>query len=180
MRKVAHRMMRIPLHIPHLVIILMLFVTATWSQARTIHDDPLGFYGITWGHSLKHHPRLIQIDREGQIVFYRLKNTNPQAWGIPVESIKFLTLDDQFAQALIHYQGETTHQALLNYLETTHGKTTLSPGSMMRGLNQQYSWRGDTTEISLTYRGLNERGFISVQSRILAAGLMNAVSDQSF
>ena len=91
-----------------------------------------------------------------------------------------MTLNDQFAQAHIHYQGEKTHEAILDYLESTYGKNSLPPGSMMRGLNQQYFWRGTVTEISLTYRGLAEQGFISIQSQILAAGLMNAVSDQLF
>ena len=172
--------MRFPLHTLHVLNIFALFVTCTWCIAGTIQDDPLGFDGIKWGRSLEHHPRLVQVDRSEDIVFYGLKDTAVLAWGIPVESIKFLAVKNQFAQALIHYQGEDTHQTLMEYLETTFGEHQLSPGSMMRGLNQHYSWRGHTTEISLTYHGLTERGFISVQSRVLAAALMNAVSDQKF
>ena len=161
-------------------LLLLFFGHSTFGIAGTILKDPMGFYGIRWGHSLVNHPNFIQIDSEKDIIFYGLKNTEPKVWGIPVQSMKFLTLNDQFAQALVHYQGENTHQAILDYLEVTHGKNEFSPGSMMRGLNQQHSWRGTNTEISITYRGLTEHGFISIQSRILAAGLMNAVSDQLF
>ncbi len=159
---------------------LLLFGLASWSIAGTINNDPQGFYGIQWGHSLITRQEFIQIDVENKIASYRLKKSEPDAWGIPVKSIKFLTLNNQFAQALIYYQGEETHRSLLDHLESTYGKNKLSPGSMMRGLNQQYSWRGQLTEILMTYRGLTARGFISVQSRILAAGLLNEVSDQLF
>ncbi|MGB0911204.1 MAG: hypothetical protein ACPGYT_12645 [Nitrospirales bacterium] len=162
--------------------ILFLLIGHTPSSLAVIpiSDDPMGFYGIQWGHSLINHPKLLKIDSDNNIVFYGLNNTEPKAWDIPVESMKFLTLDDQFAQARIHYQSEDTHKAILAYLESTYGKHTFAPGAMMRGLNQQYSWRGTVTEISVTYRGLTEHGFIAIQSRILAAELMNAVSDQSF
>ncbi len=168
------------LYIPAFVLALFLFGQSIYSIAGTMANDPEGFYGIRWGHSLAKHPKLLQTDSDNKIVFYGLRQTKPIAWGIPVESINFLTLNDQFAQARIHYQGQHTHLAILDYLETAYGKHEYSPGSMMRGLNQQFSWRGSTTEIAITYRGLTEHGFISIQSRILAAGLMNAISDQSF
>ena len=161
-------------------IVSLIIGLSTPCLAGTIENDPMGFYGIKWGHSLVNHPKLSQIDSEKEIAFYRTKNSNPTAWGTPVQSIKFLTLNDQFAQAQIHYRGEKSHQAILRYLEGSYGKNSRSPGSMMRGLNQQYWWRGAVTEISMSYHGLTERGFISIQSRILAAGLLNAVSDQTF
>ena len=164
-----------------LFLLLLLIGYAPSSLAViTISNDPMGFYGIHWGHSLINHPKLQKVDSDNNIAFYSLNNTEPKAWNIPVKSMKFLAWNDQFAQALVHYQSKDTHQAILAYLESTYGKHTLAPGSMMRGLNQQFSWRGNITEISITYRGLTERGFISIQSRILAAELMNAVSDQSF
>jgi len=42
---------------------------------------------------------------------------------------------------------------------------------MMRGLNQQFDWRGTETEITLTYEARGERGFISIDSMLLAPRL---------
>ncbi len=174
-------MIRIP-RIGTLFFLLAVIIGHTPVSLAVTHisNDPMGFYGIQWGHSLINHPQLLRIDTDNNIVYYGLNNAEPKAWDIPVESMKFLALNDQFAQVLVHYQGQDTHQAIITYLETTYGKHSLAPGSMMRGLNQQFSWRGTETEISVTYRGLTEHGFLAIQSRILAAKLMNAISDQSF
>jgi len=50
---------------------------------------------------------------------------------------------------------------------------------MIRGLNQEYSWRLDETEISLSYRGLGERGFLMIQSRVLAPRFLELLSDHT-
>jgi hypothetical protein len=39
---------------------------------------------------------------------------------------------------------------------------------MMRGLNQQFNWRGPNTEANLTYQENVERGFVSIESRNLS------------
>ena len=175
-----HSMLETPLIRNSIFAFLIICGPSNTSWAGTIINDPMGFNGIEWGSSLLNHPQFIQIDSENDVAFYRLKKTELSAWGVPVESMKFLTLKDKFAQVLIHYRGEAIHRSILNHLESSYGKNKLSPGSMMRGLNQQYSWRGSITEISITYRELTQRGFITIQSQILAAGLMNAVSDQLF
>ena len=48
---------------------------------------------------------------------------------------------------------------------------------MIRGLNQEYSWRLEDTEISLSYRELGERGLLTIQSRILAPRFLELLSD---
>ena len=150
------------------------------SLARVMEKDPLGFFGIQWGESLGERAEFIRIEREEHVDTYALINPNPQIGGIRVESIKFLTHDNRLAQVSIHYQGENTHRSLLKYLESEYGEIHLSPGAMMRGLNQQYTWRGPETEITVTYRGLVERGFMVVASRVLAPRFLDSVSDHSF
>ncbi|UCE63914.1 MAG: hypothetical protein JSU59_01790 [Nitrospirota bacterium] len=150
------------------------------SLAREMEKDPLGFFGIPWGQSLGNRAEFIQIETEEHVDTYALKIPNPQIGGIQVESIKFLTHDNRLAQVTIHYRGETTHRSLLKYLESEYGEIHLNPGSMMRGLNQQYTWRGPETEITVTYRGFVERGFMVAASRVLAPRFLDSVSDHSF
>ncbi len=161
-------------------LIISLTLSCTFALAGPLTNDPQGFYGIKWGHSLIESPQLTKFDSQKSLDYYRPRDLAPSIWGIPVTSIKLLSINDQFARITIHYRGEKAHQALLNELESKFGEITHPPGSMMRGLNQEYSWRGSSTEISITYQGLSERGFLAAQSRILAAEVMNTISDQSF
>ena len=168
-----------PTHVLSIILAIALFLPG-FTLARVIEKDPRGFYGISWGQSLSGHPNFVRIESEANIDRYSLKEPNPEIGGIPVESIKFLTFDDQFAQVTIHYRGEKTHNSLLDYLESQYGEIDLNPGSMMRGLNQQYTWRGPETEITLTYRGLGQRGFMAVESREMAPKFMESISEHSF
>jgi hypothetical protein len=145
-----------------------------------MEKDPLGFYGIKWGQSLGNRPEFVRIESEDHIDTYALNTPNLQIAGIQVDSIKFLTHDNRLAKVTIHYRGENNHLSLLKYLESEYGEIDLQRGSMMRGLNQQYTWRGPETEITVTYRGLVERGFMVVASRVLAPRFLDSVSDHSF
>ena len=162
------------------IVSVFFFVLPLSSLAREMENDPLGFFGIQWGQSLGNRVEFIRIETEDHVDTYALKNPNPHIGGIQVESIKFLTHDNRLAQVMIHYRGEKTHHSLLKYLESEYGEIHLNPGSMMRGLNQQYTWRGPETEISVTYRGLGERGFMVAASRVLAPRFLDSVSDHSF
>jgi hypothetical protein len=97
-----------------------------------------------------------------------------------MESVKLYGLDDQYARALFRYKGASTHKSLLKYLEGRFGKSGPSHGGMMRGLNQQYTWRGPETEITITYHGFRERGFLTAESRVLAPKFLDVHGDHSF
>jgi hypothetical protein len=174
--------MKLRAYFTHAVVIIFAFFPflPLSSLARVMEKDPLGFYGIQWGQPLGNRAEFVRIESEKHIDTYALKEPNPEIEGIRVESIKFLTHDDRLAQVTIHYRGAKTHQSLLKYLESEYGEINLNPGSMMRGLNQQYTWRGPETEITVTYRGLGERGFMVVQSRVLAPRFLDSVPDHSF
>jgi hypothetical protein len=161
--------------------ILAVFVlSGTAISGTPIEQDPKGFYGITWGNPLSDRQDLQAIDSSASLQVYTLKQGNPQVEGIPMESVKFYGLEDQYARAIFHYQGAATHKSLLEYLESRFGKTDQPFGTMMRGLNQQYTWRGPETEITITYHGFRERGFLSAESRVLAPKFLHLHGEHSF
>ncbi len=80
---------------------------------------------------------------------------------------------------MIRYRNEDTHNRIKQALESEFGKIRHNRGSMIRGLNQEYSWRLEETEISLSYRGLGERGLLMIQSRILAPRFLELLSEHT-
>jgi hypothetical protein len=142
-------------------------------------NDPNGFQSLIWGSPLTTRPDL-QVAKAGPHVSeYQLRDGQPLFAGIPVESLRFLAVDEQFARVTIRYQGDSRHKQILTHLEQQFGSLDRTPGQMMRGLNQQYIWRGTDTEISLTYHANTERGFIFIDSRTLAPRFNDLISDSA-
>lgn len=141
-------------------------------------NDPKGFHNIAWGVPLTARPEM-EVTRAGpHVEEYRLKNEVTAFGDVPVESIRYLTVDHLFARVTIRYQGESAHKRIMAYLQEQFGPLErLLPGQMMRGLNQQYNWRGTETEINLTYNASTERGFIFIDSRTLAPRFNDQLAD---
>src|ERR1700704_298424 len=147
------------------------------AHAVPILNDPNGFQTMAWGIALTTRPDL-EITRPGPHVNeYQLRDSQPLFAGIPVESLRFLSVDEQFARVTIRYHGDDRHKQILTYLEQQFGPLERVPGQMMRGLNQQYNWRGTDTEINLTYHANTERGFIFIDSRTLAPRFNDHIAD---
>ena len=147
------------------------------AHAGPMVNDPNGFQNLAWGATLTTRPDL-EVARAGTHVNeYQLRDSQPLFAGMPVESIRFLSIDEQFARVIIRYQGDDRHRKILTYLEQQFGSLERLPGQMMRGLNQQYNWRGTDTEINLTYHANTERGFIFIDSRTLAPRFNDQVTD---
>lgn len=147
------------------------------AHAVPMLNDPNGFQTMAWGIALTTRPDL-EITRPGPHVNeYQLRGSQPLFAGIPVESLRFLSVDEQFARVTIRYQGDDRHKQILTYLEQQFGPLERVPGQMMRGLNQQYNWRGTDTEINLTYHANTERGFIFIDSRTLAPRFNDHIAD---
>ncbi len=161
-------------------VLIMLILSTPVLAGIPIEQDPNGFYGIPWGTPLANRSDLQRIDASDSIQIYTIKKGNPHIEGISMESIKLYGIDDQYARALFYYRGAAIHHTLLEYLENRFGKRPTSPGKMMRGLNQQYTWRGPETEISLSYHSFRERGFLTVESRVLAPKFLDMHSDHSY
>lgn len=160
-----------------LVGLFLLLLRPSLSDAVSMTNDPKGFQNIVWGTALKVRTDLEPTRKGPNIIEYQFKNTPPSFANIPVESVRLSTVDDQFARVTIRYQGEETHKRILAYLETEFGRTEHLPGQMLRGLNQQYNWRGSDSEINLTYQASTERGFIFLDSRTLAPRFNDLLAD---
>ncbi len=161
-------------------IVLWFVLIGTTFGGTPIKQDPKGFLDIEWGNPLANRNDLEQIDASQSLHVYTFKQKELHVNGIPMESVKLYSVDDQYARAHFHYKGATTHQSLLQYLEGKFGKNDPLHGGMVRGLNQQYTWRGPETEITITYHGFRERGFLAAESRILAPKFLKAHGDYSF
>ena len=154
----------------HLALLgLLLYMSCPFlAHAVPMVNDPNGFQSLAWGAALTTRPDL-EVARAGPHVSeYQLRDNQPLFAGIPVESLRFLSVDEQFARVTIRYHGDDRHKQILTYLEQQFGSLERVPGQMIRGLNQQYNWRGTDTEINLTYHANTERGFIFIDSRSLA------------
>lgn len=162
-----------------LVALLLCMSRPFLAHAVPMVNDPNGFQSMTWGVTLTARPDL-EVARAGPHVNeYRLRDSTPSYAGIPVESVRFLSVDEQFARVTIRYQGDDRHKKILTYLEQQFGSLERVPGQMMRGLNQQYNWRGTDTEINLTYHANTERGFVFIDSRTLAPRFNDHITDSA-
>lgn len=131
---------------------------------------------MPWGTILIDIPILSLTEPGNDIETFQYKNRTSQFAQVNVDSLKLLAINGQFGKVVIRYQSEETHQNIMRYLQTKFGKIKLRRGAMIRGLNQGYTWRGADTEVILHYRGLGERGFLTIQSRILAPRFLEIAS----
>jgi hypothetical protein len=151
--------------------------SAALAGAVSMTNDPKGFRNIVWGSALNTRADLEPTRQGPNIIDYRFKNSPPTFAEIPVESLQLSTVDDQFARVTVRYRGEDTHKRILAYLESEFGRMERLPGQMLRGLNQQYNWRGTESEINLTYQAGTERGYVFIDSRTLAPRFNDFLAD---
>ena len=164
-------------HVSRLVSLLTFFL---WLPQLLIAATPAsqpGFQGIPWGSALAELSQLVLVEPDERVDIYEYKDGPPRFANEPVDFIKLYAIDDQFARVMIRYRNEETHDRIKQALESEFGKIRHNRGSMIRGLNQEYSWRLEETEISLSYRELGERGLLTIQSRILAPRFLELLSD---
>jgi hypothetical protein len=162
-----------------LLVLLLYLSRPVLAPAVPMLNDPNGFQSLAWGVTLITRPDL-EVARAGpHVTEYQFRDGLPSYAGVSVESLRFLSVDEQFARVTIHYQGEDRHKQILTYLEQQFGSLERVPGQMMRGLNQQYTWRGTDTEINVTYHANTERGFIFIDSRTLAPRFNDRITDSA-
>jgi hypothetical protein len=142
-------------------------------------NDPKGFLNFAWGSPLAGRSDLVIARAGPHINEYKLRNGEPTFADLRVDSVLLSTVDEQFARVTIRYRGEQTHKQVLSYLERTFGRVERLPGQMMRGLNQQYNWRGSDTEINLTYEANLDRGFVFIESRTLSPRFNDQLTDSA-
>lgn len=178
--KIDGHAMRRPMHFRGLcspMIILAPLVLPSIAHASELRQDPGGVGGIPWGSALKTRPDMAAVDDGERIQSYERRNGPPVLNVGPLDSVRYIAIDGEFARVTVRYHGKATHDRVLTFLEEHYGPLDHTPGQMVRGLNQQFNWRGPETEINLTYEGLKEQGFLFFDSRRLAPRFNDTVTD---
>lgn len=147
----------------------------TPAAASTILKDPQGFNGIPWGATLTESAELELVEPGERIKGYNLKRTPLQLWDVPVDSIRYITIDGKFARAVIRYRGRQTHERILTYLQSSLGP--IEQAQILRDLSQPLNWRGQDTEVNVTFQDMGQRGLIFFESRALAPKFMEGMGD---
>ncbi len=149
-----------------------------WTGQMT--TDPKGFFNMAWGRSLAENPDLMLVEDGEQLRQYELKRGPFMLGDAEVDVLKFGSIEDQFARVTVRYHGQRTHEKVLQYLQAQFGPIERIPGSMLRGLSQQFNWRGPHTEVNLTYDRGQERGFVFIESRTLAPRFNDSLPEHAF
>jgi hypothetical protein len=139
-----------------------------------------GLRGIRWGTRLADVPHLKLVESTKRIQTYEWEKGPPQLGDTQVSKMQLVAIDGEFARVSIRYSGESNHRRILAYLESHFGPIDRSPGRMMRGLNQQYSWRTDETQVNLMYHSFRERGDVFFESRTLAPRFLDVLPEHAF
>ncbi len=155
-------------------------VVPPWLAAGPMETDPNGFSGFQWGMPLADQPALTEVASGKHVHEYEMKDKSPVVRDIEVESLRLVTINRQFARVVIRYHGNPAHDHMLEYLQSLFGPVERLPGSMMRGLNQQFTWRGPHTEVNLTYDRARERGTVFIESRTLAPRFNDVLPEHAF
>ena len=148
---------------------LLLLVSVFGLKAGAADQTEIkGFYGIPWGANLAERNELKLVEETEHVESYELKDGSPLLGEAMLSMLRFVATEGQFARVAIRYSGEKNHAHILTYLQSIFGPVERSPGSMMRGLNQQFTWRSEETEVNLTYQSFQDRGSVFIESRTLA------------
>jgi len=155
-------------------------INVSAAHAVPMVSDPNGFSGITWGASLNDRPELALITTANRIKEYDRKSGPLQFGDAAVDTMRFSTVDGKFARVTIRYKGKDTLAKVLVHLQRLYGPLDRTPGQMMRGANQQYNWRGTDTEVNMTFDGMGERGFLFIESTVLAPRFNDSLSESAY
>ena len=150
------------------------------AHAVGMTNDPKGFNNIPWGAALDGRPELTVANSTPHVKEYDLKSGPLTLGEAKVDMMRFSTFDGKFARVTIRYRGKQVHTQVLAYLQAQYGSIDRTPGQTMRGANQQYNWRGTDTEINMTYTGQGERGFLFIESAVLAPRFSDLLAEHGY
>ncbi len=151
-----------------LVCLLGMAGAAPPAWAVPIERDPNGYNGMAWGSPYTAPPDFVKSEENGKIHTFEYRGPKPMLGPVAVESIKVFTIGGQFARVMARYRGKSTHAEMLKHLQALYGPIDRTPGLMTHGSGQQFNWRGAETEVNLTYETVKERGFVFIDSAVLA------------
>jgi hypothetical protein len=145
-------------------------------HAVPMKDDPKGFEGIPWGATFTETPDFALVENGRRIKGYELKQ-GPSSFGpAKIDSMRFVTIDGQFGRVTIRYHGLDTHRQIVEFLELKHGALDRTPGQIAGKGVKQGDWRGEDTQISVTFDSRTDRGIMFVESRSLATTLADGMA----
>lgn len=148
------------------------------AEAVPMKDDPKGFEGIPWGAAFSESAEFTLVEDGRRVKGYELKQ-GPPPWGpVPIDSMRFVTIDGQFWRVTIRYHGSDAHKEIVRFLESKHGVLDRTPGQIAGRFAKQGNWRGEETEINLTYDNRTDRGIIFVESRSLATKFADGMAPE--
>lgn len=139
-----------------------------------------GFNGLRWGTKLADVPHLTLVDSTRRMQTYEWEEGPPHVGDAQVSKMQLVAIDGEFARVAIRYSGESNHTKILAFLESRYGPIDRSLGRMMRGMNQQYSWRTEETQVNLTYHSFRERGDVFIESRTLAPRFLDVLPEHAY
>jgi hypothetical protein len=168
------------LHAQLATLLLAAILTCSAAHAVVMVNDPKGFNGIQWGATLNDRPELALVNNAQRIKEYDLKNGPLKLGEAKVDMMRLSTVDDKFARVTIRYRGKDVHASILAHLQAQYGPLDRTPGQTMRSFNQQYNWRGTDTEINMTYDGQGERGFLFIESTVLAPRFNDSLPESAY
>ena len=158
----------------------LVLAAAPSAHAVGMTNDPKGFNNIPWGTALDGRSELSLANSSPHIKEYDLANGPLQLGEARVDMMRLSTFDGKFARVTIRYRGRNVHAQVLAYLQAQYGSLDRTPGQTMRGVNQQYNWRGTDTEINMTYEGQGERGFLFIESTVLAPRFSDLLAEHGY
>ena len=158
---------------------LLAFDSLATLHAGPMTQDPKGFQGHAWGTRLSDSPQFVLADNGPHIKGYEVTGHTPSFGETPVDLVRFIELEGQFARVIVRYHGKDTHTRVMTYLQQQFGPIDRTPGAITRGAGQQFNWRGTETEINVTYDATRERGFVFIDSAVLAPRFNDLLTDSS-
>lgn len=150
-----------------LLLASLLLVTVGPAWAVPMKDDPNGFEGIPWGAAFSETDTFSKVEDADRIQSYELKGPPPTLGSVPVDSMRFSTIDGKFARVTIRYHGKETHDGLLAFLQSRYGPLDRTPGQIASGAVKFFAWQGSETEIALRYEARTDQGIIFFESYTL-------------
>ncbi len=132
-------------------------------------NDPKGFEGIPWGAAFSETADFALVEEGPRVKGYELQQGPPSLGPARVDSMRFLTVNGQFARVTIRYHGKETHRQIVAYFQSKYGPLDRTPGPMAGGATEQLNWHGEESEINVAYEARTDRGVIFFESSTLAS-----------
>ena len=158
-----------------------LVLAATWlpvaaALAVPMHNDSNGFEGIPWGAAFSESGTFVKVEDSGRVQTYELNGTAPTLGPAPVDSMRFSTIDGQFARVIVRYSGKEAHDRILGFLQQRFGPLDRTPGQVAGGVVKFFDWQGADSDIILRYDVRTSQGIIFFESQAFRAKFTESTS----